>query len=143
MHGAHICLLLADVGLAILPDAVRAQAQSGNSSTSFPQLQLLSSTPFFSRESLCDMFLKCLERTPRRYRCHIYGYVVMPEHVYLLLSEPEVKVLATAIQALKVSFVRCSGRLHQGTSRQKRYFDCNVGDGDSFSEKLRYMHRNL
>jgi putative transposase len=99
--------------------------------------------PFFSRESLCDMFLKCLERTPRRYRCHIYGYVVMPEHVYLLLSEPEVKVLATAIQALKVSFVRCSGRLHHGTFRQKRYFDCNVGDGDSFSEKLRYMHRNL
>jgi len=98
--------------------------------------------PFFSRVSLRDIFLTCLERIRRQYRSRIYGYVVMPEHVHLLLSEPEVDVLATAIQALKVSFIRRSEHLHLVTFWQRRYFDHNVRDGDSFSQKLRYIHRN-
>jgi REP element-mobilizing transposase RayT len=31
----------------------------------------------------------------------VYGYVVMPEHVHLLISEPERGTLALAIQSLK------------------------------------------
>jgi putative transposase len=34
----------------------------------------------------------------------VYGYVVMPEHVHLLLSEPERGLLADAICYLKLSF---------------------------------------
>ena len=34
---------------------------------------------------LCDLFLKCLERVRRTYRFRVYGYVVMPEHVHLLV----------------------------------------------------------
>ncbi len=34
----------------------------------------------------------------------VYGYVVMPEHVHLLLSEPEKGTLADAIHYLKLSF---------------------------------------
>src|SRR5260370_22515541 len=30
-----------------------------------------------------------LERVRRSYRLYVYGYVVMPEHVHLLLSEPQ------------------------------------------------------
>ena len=52
---------------------------------------------------LCDLFVKCLERTRSKYRFRVYGYVVMPEHVHLLVSEPELEVLAKAIQALKIS----------------------------------------
>ena len=34
-------------------------------------------------------FEKELERVRRWYGCYIAGYVVMPEHVHLLISEPE------------------------------------------------------
>ena len=37
-----------------------------------------------------DLFLEILERVRRRYRMLVYGYVVMPEHVHLLVGEPEV-----------------------------------------------------
>jgi putative transposase len=92
-----------------------------------------------------DMFVECLERTRRRYRFRVYGYVVMPEHVHLLVSETEVALLTKAIQALKISVARREMRYHEkgdSTLWQKRYYDHNVRSYESFVEKLRYIHRN-
>jgi REP-associated tyrosine transposase len=66
----------------------------------------------------------------------------MPEHVHLLLSEPERSNLATALQVLKR---RSSRRLRKPGDRrvwQKRYYDFNVFSARKRTEKLRYMHRN-
>ena len=46
-------------------------------------------------------FEAALERMRRAYRLCVYGYVVMPEHVHLLVSEPERSNLAQAIKSLK------------------------------------------
>jgi putative transposase len=62
--------------------------------------------PFLNSPGHCDLFLQSLERIRRRYRFVVLGYVVMPEHVHLLVSEPQRETLSTAIQALKLSFVR-------------------------------------
>jgi REP-associated tyrosine transposase len=56
--------------------------------------------------------------------------------------EPKIDVLATAIQALKVSFTRRTESLRASTFSQKRYYDHNVRDYESFVQKLRYIHRN-
>jgi putative transposase len=42
-----------------------------------------------------------LEETRQRYRFVVVGYVVMPEHIHLLLSEPEVGSPSTVMQVLK------------------------------------------
>ena len=47
------------------------------------------------------MFEEALERIRRNYRLRIYGYVVMSEHVHLLVSEPERAMLADALKSLK------------------------------------------
>jgi putative transposase len=62
--------------------------------------------PLFRNEAYCDLLLKILERVRRRYRVVVLGYVVMPEHVHLLVSEPQRETLSIAIQALKLGFVR-------------------------------------
>ena len=46
-------------------------------------------------------FEQTLERVRQWYGLFISGYVVMPEHVHLLISEPERSTLAVAIQMLK------------------------------------------
>jgi putative transposase len=46
--------------------------------------------------------VRALERTRMPYRLHVYAFVVMPEHVHLLLSEPERGTIANAIQSLKI-----------------------------------------
>src|ERR1700684_1828748 len=70
--------------------------------------------PLFKNEEGRDLFLKILERVRRRFRFVVLGYVVMPEHVHLLVSEPQRETLSTAIQALKLGVVRsmrCSGEM--------------------------------
>jgi len=41
-----------------------------------------------------------------RYRFRIVGYVVMPEHFHLLMSEPEIGTPSTVMQAIKLGLVR-------------------------------------
>jgi len=74
-----------------------------------------------------------------RYDFVVCGYVVMPEHVHLLVSEPKMAILATAIQALKLSV---SVQRTERPFWQPRYYDFNVHNELKRVEKLRYMHRN-
>ena len=76
----------------------------------------------------------------------VYGFVVMPEHVHLLVSEPERQTLADAIHFLKLSFAKRWRSLRRtveaGAFWQKRYYDRNIRDAEEFTAKLRYIHRN-
>ena len=47
------------------------------------------------------LFLKILEQERRSCASSVVGYVVMPEHVHLLLSEPKKGTLAKLMQVLK------------------------------------------
>ncbi|MGA8109971.1 MAG: transposase, partial [Acidobacteriaceae bacterium] len=49
------------------------------------------------------LFERSLETMRLRYEFFVVGYVVMPEHIHLLISEPKRALLAKAIQALKLS----------------------------------------
>jgi putative transposase len=101
-----------------------------------------------------DLFLTMLERTRKRYRFVVVGYVVMPEHIHLLISEPQENNPSTVMQALKLGFARCvlvqakRSNPAQVAERppqhiwQKRFYDFNVWTGHKRIEKLRYMHRN-
>jgi putative transposase len=82
----------------------------------------------------------------RRFAMWIYGYLVMPEHVHLLLNEPEHAPLADAIRFLNLSFAKRLRSRKCATESssfwQKRYYDRNVRDAQEFTVKLRYLHRN-
>ena len=72
----------------------------------------------------------------------VYGYVVMPEHVHMLVSEPERGTLAQAMQSLKQSVARRLALRAPDPFWQARYYDFNVLSQRKFVEKLRYIHRN-
>jgi len=100
----------------------------------------------FQAPAVYDLFLVCLEETRRLFGMRVYGYVVMPEHVHLLISEPEQGRLAGAIHHLKLSFAKRAKKIAvTGPNEsfwQKRYYDRNVRDGRELTVKLRYLHRN-
>ena len=79
----------------------------------------------------------------------------MPEHVHLLLTEPEKGSLATSIQLVKQTSSRISRRRPRSSQQelfaeseisspfwQTRYYDFNVWTANKRIEKLKYMHRN-
>ena len=89
-----------------------------------------------------DTFEHSLEQTRRKYGLYIAGYVVMPEHVHLLLGEPASALLSTALQTLKQSVSRRLALRAPEPFWQTRYYDFNVHSERKYSEKLCYMHRN-
>jgi len=95
----------------------------------------------FTTDASCRVFESALEQVRRIYRLYVYGYVVMPEHVHLLLSEPPRNTLAEALKSLKQGVSR---RLTGDVAHfwQKRYYDFNIRNYAQFVEKLRYIHRN-
>jgi putative transposase len=88
------------------------------------------------------VFERSLEQTRPAYLFYVLGYVVMPEHVHLLLTEPQTKALSSALQALKQSVSRSLALRAAEPFWQTRYYDFNVWSEDKRVEKLRYMHRN-
>ena len=62
--------------------------------------------PVLGRAWRRDLFLTVLERVRRRYRLVVIGYVVMPEHFHLLITEPQVGDPSVVMQALKLGFAR-------------------------------------
>ena len=103
------------------------------------------------------LFLRVLEQVRKRYAFVVVGYVVMPEHVHLLISEPQEKDPSVVMQALKLGFARrvlAERRRHRHRSQanlfehaaqhvwQKRFYDFNVWTACKRVEKLRYIHRN-
>ena len=64
-------------------------------------LFLLQRLPFLRTARNRDRFLSILEQTRGRYRFVVLGYVVMPEHIHLLITEPEIGTPSTVMQVLK------------------------------------------
>ena len=109
--------------------------------------------PYLGTSETRDIFLFELERMRKRYRFIVVGYVVMPEHFHLLMSEPQKGTPSTVMQAIKLGVTRrVLGRRDNspGPNRpaaihhlwQPRFYDFNVWNDRKRVEKLRYMHRN-
>ncbi len=89
-----------------------------------------------------DGFERELELLRQRYGLLVAGYVLMPEHVHLLVGEPIRSSLAVALQVLKQQTSRKLKRRGEVHFWQRRYYDFNVWSEARRIEKLRYMHRN-
>ena len=107
-----------------------------------------------------NLFLKVLEEVRRKFEFRLIGYVRMPEHVHLLISEPTRDNVSRALQVLKQRVSRAMRGKKRRASRgqlalkfgdamkddrrfwQRRFYDFNVWSDAKRKEKLHYMHAN-
>jgi putative transposase len=95
--------------------------------------------PYLDSCKTKEILERVIERTRRSHNFLLYAYVLMPEHVHLLLSEP--KNLSSTLRVIKGE----SSKLLKGAHRhfwQPRYYDFNVFTTRKFKEKIQYIHRN-
>jgi putative transposase len=106
-----------------------------------------------------NLAVRALGEVRAKYRFSLVGYVIMPEHVHLLISESAAIPPARVIQVFKQ---RVSRRMRGKTRAdrrqlslrfpeegselrrfwQRRYYDFNVYSRKKLWEKLHYMHAN-
>src|SRR5262245_46444095 len=101
-----------------------------------------------------DVFLEIFEQVRKSYGFEVIGYVVMPEHVHILISEPKRKTIPIVMQVLKQRVNRRFFRRSRSSSQcelweapgrhfwQPRSHDFNVYSDRKVAEKLHYMHQN-
>jgi putative transposase len=101
--------------------------------------------PLLSTTGARNVFVEALREIRQRYEFSLVGYVVMPNHVHLLMSEP---VKDTPSVVLKVLKQRVSRDLRSASDAnlprfwQPRFYDFNVWSENKVREKLDYMHAN-
>ncbi len=107
-----------------------------------------------------DRFVKILDQVRARHAFRLIGYVVMPEHVHLLLTEPPKGNPSKVLQVLKQKVSAALRKSRRPSSPgqlalqfpepqtgekhfwQRRFYDFNVWSEKKLREKLNYMHRN-
>lgn len=107
-----------------------------------------------------NLFVHALGRIRERYKFLLVGYVVMPNHVHLLVSESSRGTPSVALKVLKQRVSRDLRRSRRRASAgqlglafvrgeeslpcfwQPRFYDFNVWSKKKVREKLDYMHAN-
>jgi len=99
------------------------------------------STPLSSLER--DICLDQLEKVRAKHKFALFSYVVMPDHVHLLLWIAE-SLLPNLMRDWKSSsgFAIAKTRLKRGAIWQARYFDFILRRAGDFGKKLEYIHAN-
>jgi putative transposase len=97
--------------------------------------------PFLEELATNETFELVLEQTRSRHRARVYAYVLMPEHIHLLISEPPLIPVAQFLKALKQITSR-KLRADRRQFWQDRYYDSNIRGESARSEVIRYIHRN-
>ena len=136
----------------------RLKRYTGRGDLHFITFSCYERRPFLQSKRAKNLFVRVLSEVRARHGFRLVGYVVMPEHVHLLIDEAAKALPAKIIQVLKQ---RVSRRL-RGKRRgvrgqlalpfaglaehrrfwQRRYYDFNVYSEKKLREKLDYMHEN-
>jgi len=115
--------------------------------------------PYLGTARARNRFVRILQEVRIRHEFELIGYVVMPEHVHLLIGEPAKGNPSRVLQVLKQKVSRALRRTQVRPTKQmvfrfddqeeeskafwqRRFYDFNVWGEKKLKQKLEYMHRN-
>ena len=100
--------------------------------------------PIFFTEADHRFFLACLVKAKARYGCRLYAYVLMTNHVHLLLAPTEGEQLSLFMQSVGRRYVRYVNETHHrtGTLWEGRFKSAVVSDDPYLLACGRYIELN-
>ena len=146
------------VGVWIMPKGLKRYYGRGD--LHFLTFSCYRRLPLLNTMRARNLLVDALGKIRERYQFLLVGYVVMPEHVHLLISEPAKSTPSLVLKVLKQrvsrDLRRSKRRVPAGQLRfafreddgnlprfwQPRFYDFNVWSAKKIHEKLDYMHRN-
>jgi putative transposase len=146
------------VGVCVMPKSLKRYYGRGD--LHFLTFSCYRRLPLLSTTRARNVFVEALGKIHERYKFSLIGYVVMPNHVHLLISESATATPSVVLKALKqrvsrdLRKSRCRApaeQLHFASTEgdgnlprfwQPRFYDFNVWSEKKIREKLEYMHAN-
>jgi putative transposase len=95
-------------------------------------------------ENYVRLFLQTLYRYRREGRFQLHAFVVMPEHVHILLTPTDEATLEHAVQLIKGGYSHALGSMIGRTREiwQRGFTDHRIRDSQDFLHHQNYIHRN-
>lgn len=119
--------------------------------------------PFFTRERTCEWFIEALEKARAKFSLQLWAYVIMPDHVHLLVNPGDAPdevprflqavkepVARQAIAYLKTNSPQWLEKLtvHEGQRVRHRFwqpgggYDRNITGSETLLAMIEYIHAN-
>jgi putative transposase len=100
-------------------------------------------TQLFVVESYVRLFLKVMYGYKREGRYKLHAFVLMPEHVHLLITPASSITLERALQLIKGGYSHAFGlAFRRGEVWQRGFTDHRIRDAQDFAHHREYIHRN-
>ena len=99
--------------------------------------------PFLGDPQARDGFLRILNWVRLRHQFQLFGYVLMPEHVHLLLSEPLKVTPSTVLQVLKQKVSRELASARENVAASRRLVTSAAANGDAPFMQRRFYDFNV
>jgi putative transposase len=146
------------VGVLVMPKGLKRYYGRGD--LHFLTFSCYRRLPLLKTMRARNLFVKALGEIRERYKFLLVGYVVMPNHVHLLISETAKATPALVLKVLKqrtsrdfrkarrpgpkgqLWFAFAKGEGSLARFWQRRFYDFNVWSERKVREKLEYMHAN-
>jgi putative transposase len=115
-------------------------SRANNHGTYFVTSRTYNSRRLFQSEQNGQLFLDTLQHYRNEGRYKLHAFVVMPDHIHLLLTPAEDITLERTMQLIKGGF---SKRLNSKLSVWQRGFtDHRIRDREDWDKHLAYIHDN-
>jgi putative transposase len=106
------------------------------------------SRKYFDKPEIYNLFIEHLKLLRNKHGFKLYGYVIMPDHVHMVLyPQPDTK-MGYLIRELKSKMAReyfskyCKNNSDNNVFWQKRCYDHNCRTPEIVVEKINYCHNN-
>ena len=98
----------------------------------------------FLDEEICSIILKDLEFYRKKYDYLLHAYVIMPDHLHLLLSLKERGNISIIMRDFKSHTAQMINKLlkRKGRLWQQGFYDHVIRDERDFIKRMDYIHKN-
>jgi putative transposase len=96
----------------------------------------------FVRTANAELLLQILFRYRDAKRFALHGFVIMPEHIHILLTPLGENTIERCVQLIKGGFSFAVRTQFPGQVWQNGYHDHRVRDGKDFANQLQYIAEN-
>jgi putative transposase len=98
----------------------------------------------FVVETYARLFLKTLYRYRREGRYALHAFVLMPDHVHLLLTPAQDVTIERALQLIKDGYSHALGAIRGRSAEvwQRGFTDHRIRDPNDFAIRRNYIHQN-
>jgi putative transposase len=122
-----------------LADSMAIPSRATSHGTFFISTQTWQRRRLFQHPPTAELFLQTLQHYRRQGHYKLHAFVVMPDHVHLLLT-PQVITLERAIMLIKGGFSHRLGS--KFPVWQRGFTDHRIRDRDDFLSHRNYIHHN-